>query len=380
MAAQHTALIIPAATAAFQVVKRVTPKVLPGQVLVRNKAIALNPVDYVIAGPFGSRLWKSFPAVVGSDGAGEIAQLGEGVTGWKVGDKVFYQSRFESDRGTFQELTIADAARIARVPDKYSYEEVVTLPLALATAAIGAYKPRLSELRADKHDVGGAGLIPPWEAEGRGKYAGQAAVIVSGSSSVGQFATQLAKLSGFSTIITTASKHNEDYCKSAGATHVIDYHDVPYPELPAAVKKIVGDTPLTYVYDAASIPESQKAGWDMLSPGGAIVVVKPPSQEIGTIGQDDEKGRRAVWVYGGANEQDHGDFGAGLYAALTEMLDKGELKPNKIEVIGHGLEVIPDGLARLQKGMYHYLYDMDACALAKKQKIVPNVTTLTQLR
>ncbi|KZV65650.1 NAD(P)-binding protein, partial [Peniophora sp. CONT] len=192
----------------------------------------------------------------------------------------------------------------------------------------------------------------PWEAEGRGKYAGQAAVITSGSSSVGQFAIQLAKLSGFSIIITTASKHNEAYCKSAGATHFLDYHDVPYPELPAAVKKILpDDMPLTYFYDAAASPESQKAGWEVLSPGGAIVVVLPPSPEIGTPGKDDEKGRRTVWVYGGANDPDHQEFGAGMYAALTGMLERGELKPNKVENIGHGLEVIAGGLAKLEKGV-----------------------------
>ncbi|VDC00280.1 unnamed protein product [Peniophora sp. CBMAI 1063] len=352
MSAQHTALIIPATGADFQLTQRATPKPGPGQVLVRNEMVALNPVDYVIQGPYGPRLWKDFPAVVGSDGAGKIAELGEGVTGWKVGDKVFYQSVFESDRGTFQELTIADAARIAKVPKNLSYEEVVTLPLGLATAAIGAYKPRHSEVRpADKHDIGGAGLTPPWEADGRGKYAGQVAVIMSGSSSVGQFAIQLAKLGGFSIIVTTASKHNEEYCKSAGATHVLDYHDVPYPELPATVKKIAGDLPITYIYDAATTPESQKAGWDVLAPGGAIVVVNVPSKDIGAPGKDDEKGRRAVWVYGGSNEPDHQEFGTGMYAALTEMLEKGELKPNKVEVIGHGFEAIPDGLARLQKGV-----------------------------
>ena len=186
MSRQHTALLIPAPGAVYEIAKRTTPVPGLGQVLVRNKAVALNPVDWIIQK--SGRFMDAFPAVAGSDGAGEIVELGEGVTDLKVGDKVFYQSAFTSDRGSFQELSIADAARVARVPEELSYEEVVTLPLALATVAVGSYKPRRSDLRtSDKHDIGGAGLSPPWEAEGRGKYAGQAAVITSGSSSVGQF-------------------------------------------------------------------------------------------------------------------------------------------------------------------------------------------------
>ena len=186
MSSEHSALLLPAAGAAFEVGKRATPKPGPGQVLVRNKAVALNPIDWIVQ-KFGI-FYKTFPAVIGGDGAGEIAELGAGVTGWSIGDKVFYQGTFDSDRGTFQELTLADAVRIARVPDNLLYEQVATLPLTLATVAVGAYKPRHSEVRAsDKHDIGGVGLTAPWETDGRGKYAGQAAVITSGSSSVGQF-------------------------------------------------------------------------------------------------------------------------------------------------------------------------------------------------
>ncbi|KZV67302.1 GroES-like protein [Peniophora sp. CONT] len=347
---QHIALIL-SAPGVFEIGKRPTPTPGPEQVLIRNRAVAVNPVDSVIhktgyiLGPHG------WPVVMGNDGAGGIVALGEGVTGWRVGDKVFYQSGFEPNRGTYQELTIADAARIARISEKLSYEEVVTLPLALATAAIGAYRPRSERLLENKHDAGGAGLTPPWESSGRGKYAGQPALIMSGSSSVGQFAIQLAKLSGFDPIITTASKRNEAYCKSAGATHVLDYHDVPYAELRSAVANIIGDASLDYIYDAVSNSDSQKTGWDMLAPSGAMVIVAPPSEAIGKPGKDDAMGRRVVWVFGNVNDPVHHEFGTGMYAVLTEMLEKGELKPNQVESLGHGLEVVPGGIEKLQKGV-----------------------------
>ncbi|VDC07631.1 unnamed protein product [Peniophora sp. CBMAI 1063] len=351
---QHLALLLSAAGAPLELGKRATPTPGPGQVLIRNKAVALNPIDGIIAktgfilGEFG------WPVILGQDGAGDIVALGEGVTGWKVGDRVFYQSNIEKDRATFQEFAIADAARIARIPEKLSYADAATLPLTIATAAIAAYKPRGDKLAKAGQDIGGAGLTAPWEEGGRGKYAGQPALITSGSSSVGQYAIQLAKLGGFNPIITTASKHNEVYCKSAGATHVLDYHEVPYSEFRSAVAKIIGDTPLTYVYDAISTPESQKAGWEALSPGGALVIVKHPSDAVaGKQGKDDAEGKRVVWAFGGANVPfpGHREFGTAMYAVLTDMLEKGEIKTNKVEIIGHGLEVIPAGLEKLQKGV-----------------------------
>ena len=184
---QHAALLLPAAGAALKIGKRTTPTPGPGQVLVRNKAIALNPADWIMQKTgflVGDSGW---PTVLGQDGAGEIAVVGEEVTGWKVGDKVFYQSYYVPDRGSFQELTIADAARIARVPKTLSYEEIATVPLTLATAAIAMYKPNSDKMLQFGHNVGGAGLTPPWVVGGREKYAGQPALVMSGAGSVGQF-------------------------------------------------------------------------------------------------------------------------------------------------------------------------------------------------
>lgn len=92
------------------------------------------------------------------------------------------------------------------------------------------------------------------------------------------------------------------------------------------MKKIVGDVPLKYVFDAVSNDESQKAGWDLLSPDGALIVVLPPSAAVGTPGEEDENGRRTVRVAGVVSSPYHAEFGNGLYAALTDMIEKGEIK------------------------------------------------------
>ncbi|TFY82415.1 hypothetical protein EWM64_g1603 [Hericium alpestre] len=332
--ASQKALLIPSKGAKFEVGTRTIPKPGPGQVLVRLYAAALNPVDNYIQ-QFGVFV-ESYPAVAGSDGAGTVEELGEGATGVAKGDKVFFQGLWVSDRGTFQQYALADA-----IPTKYSFDDVATIPLGFATAAIGLYAKRAAR--------GGAELATPWSAAGRDKYKGQPAVVIGGSSSVGQFALQLLKLSGFGPIITTASASNAEYAKAAGATDVIDYHTTPYAELPAAVAKITS-TPVPVIYDAISSPESQQASWKILAPKGSLVVTLQPA--VGKPGEEAEDGKRLVQVFGSSNHPENREIGNDIYAHLTGLLETGAVKPNKVEILPDGLAGIPAGVARLeQKGV-----------------------------
>ncbi|TFY82412.1 hypothetical protein EWM64_g1606 [Hericium alpestre] len=140
---------------------------------------------------------EEFPAVAGSDGAGTIEEIGEGVTTWSKGDRVVFTGAFFSaNRGTFQQFSVADASRVAKIPESITFEEAATVPLGLSTTAVGTY----SKKRPEK---GGTEFTAPWTSAGRGQYEGQPAVVLGDSSSVGQYALQLLKLSGFSPIITT---------------------------------------------------------------------------------------------------------------------------------------------------------------------------------
>jgi NADPH:quinone reductase-like Zn-dependent oxidoreductase len=83
---------------------------------------------------------------------------------------------------------------------------------------------------------------------------------------------QLAKLSGLSPIITTASLKHTDLLKSLGATNVIDRN----ASLSDEVRKIT-DQPITIVYDSISSAETQQAGLNVLAPRGTIAVITPPT-------------------------------------------------------------------------------------------------------
>ncbi|KZV71795.1 GroES-like protein [Peniophora sp. CONT] len=341
---QQKALVLPAVGPGktFELGTRAVPHPGPGQVLIRNEAVALNPVDWIIRnyGVFVSA--HGWPAVVGNDGAGKIVALGSDVQGWAVGDTVLYQCFWSPDRGTFQEYTIADAVRIARVPTNISVEEAATVPLGLGTAAIALYNAPSATC---------AGFTAPWEADGAGKYVGQAALVIGGSSSVGQYGKFIhptsTTLSGFSPIITTASARNEVYCKKAGATHVIDYNAVPYSTLPDKVAEILDGAPLIVAYDAISLPDSQKAAWAALAPRGTLVVVLEPAVG-GTPGTEAEQGKKMVRAYGMANEGENLEFSARMYSVIPSLLERGDLKPNKVEILQGGLAGIPAGLERLE--------------------------------
>ena len=84
-------------------------------------------------------------------------------------------------------------------------------------------------------------------------------------------AIQLAKLSGFSPIIVTASLHHAEYLESLGATHVID-RNVPPAALASKINIITQDAPIKYIVDSISSADTQQSGYDLLASGGKLVI------------------------------------------------------------------------------------------------------------
>jgi NADPH:quinone reductase-like Zn-dependent oxidoreductase len=94
----------------------------PQEVLIRNHAVALQPLDakMLIAG-YGPAAQLHLPAVLGTSGAGVIEKVGEGVSGLKIGDRVVFDTKAyvslnENRRqGTWQQLVTCDASTVAKV-------------------------------------------------------------------------------------------------------------------------------------------------------------------------------------------------------------------------------------------------------------------------
>jgi NADPH:quinone reductase-like Zn-dependent oxidoreductase len=180
------------------------------QILIRNHAIAINPID--------GKLQKlavypiEYPTILGQDVAGEVISVGPGVTRFQPGDRVMgFATAFVAKKlemAGFQEYTVLDTTASSRIPDAMSYESAAVAPLGIATAASGLFLPDQLGLQ-----------LPSVPSQ---KPNGQTLLIWGGASCVGSSAIQLAVAAGYE-VITTASPKNFESVKRLGPTEVFDY-------------------------------------------------------------------------------------------------------------------------------------------------------------
>jgi len=174
------------------------PKVGIGQVLINIKASSINPVDAQIRmGHYQE--FTPLPFNLGFDGAGIVEGVGEGVTDFGLGDRVYFVPPILNGQGTYADFCVVDANLVAPIPNGYSYIEAAALSLPGSAA---------------------------WEAlidRGRLK-ANETVLIHAGAGGVGHIAIQIAKDIG-AKVITTAMKHNHQKLIALGADIVLDYQD-----------------------------------------------------------------------------------------------------------------------------------------------------------
>src|SRR5580700_5575871 len=181
------------------------PRPGPSDVVVRVRACSLNYHDvFTRRGMPGIRI--AMPAIMGLDVAGEIAALGHGVSGWKVGDRVLGDpiNRVEGGltgetvHGGLAEYCRLRAHQLVKIPDGVSFEEAAALPCAYGTARRMMF------------------------ANGR-VTAGEKVLILGASGGVGVCCSQLAKLAGATVIAATGSAEKAARLQALGADHVINY-------------------------------------------------------------------------------------------------------------------------------------------------------------
>lgn len=130
----------------------------------------------------------------------------------------------------------------------------------------------------------------------------------------------MAKLSGFSPIITTVSPHNSEFVKSLGATHTIDRSLSPSEIAAEAIK--ITSAPLKIVYDAISLGPTQQAAFEVLAPGGSLLLVLPSQIPKEKVTGD----TKIITTFGSVHAPDNASFGVDLYNHITELFASGEIK------------------------------------------------------
>ena len=202
------------------------PKPGPGQILVRVRAASVNPIDWKMRRGLMAKVFPiGFPRVLGRDCAGEFQ-----------GGLVAGVSDPRTD-GTHAEYALLPADQTAPIPEGLSVEEAASL----CVTGISAYIALVENARVS---------------------GGHRVLIHAGAGGVGSLAIQIARGLGCE-VFATASPPNHDYCRSLGATGVVDYRSLDFttavPPCDVILDTIGGDT--------------HRRSLKMLKPGGTVVAL-----------------------------------------------------------------------------------------------------------
>lgn len=272
---------------AFELRRVAVPAVGARQVRVRVHATALNPLDYQIRrGDYAEHV--PLPAVIGHDISGVIEEVGSEVTGFEVGDEVYYTPRIFGGMGSYAEQHVADVELIGRKPRNLSHLEAASLTLAGGTV---------------------------WEAfVTRAQLGiGETILIHGGAGGVGTLAIQVAKAMG-ARVITTARNDDAAFLRSLGADDVIDYTATDYVD---AVLALTGGSGVDVVFDTIG-GDTLTRSPRVLADFGRVVSLVDISTPQNLV---DAWGKNAAYHFVFTRQN------RGKLDALTRLVERGLVKP-----------------------------------------------------
>ena len=217
------------------------PEPSPGELLVRVKATAVNPVDVAIrAGYLKAMRDVEKPFILGWDFSGVVEACGKGTKKFHQGDEVFGLKQLW-EQGNYAEYTVVPESVCAAKPTGLDHATAAAIPLAGLTA---------------------------WQAlfDHAGLKTGQKVLIHSGAGGVGHFAIQFAKAKGI-TVAATASTRNQEFLAQLGADQPIDYTTTKFED-------VVNDADAVIETKGGEIRDRS---WKALKPGGILVALIGPA-------------------------------------------------------------------------------------------------------
>jgi alcohol dehydrogenase len=300
------------------------PQATEAHVVIRVRASSFNYHDvFTVKGMPGIKV--PLPVILGLDMAGEISELGAGVTGWKVGDKVLVNPlnkkkglMGEMLDGGMAEYCLVAADQLVRMPLGVSYEEAASLPVAYGTA----------HRMLVTHET-----VKP----------GERVLVLGASGGVGTGCVLLAKMLGASVIACASSAEKMQRLKELGADEVVDYTKIDWSKW--AIEKY--GKPQRRSYEGGVDVVVNFTGGDTWVPslrclkrGGKLLVCGA------TAGHDPKEDLRYVWSFElkiiGSNS-----FYDDNLQALMQLIQEGKMKPviDKVlplEQAAEGLRLIRD--------------------------------------
>ena len=221
----------------------------PGQVLLRHTAIGVNFLDtYFRTGLYPAP--AGLPMALGSEAAGAVVELGEGVSGLSVGDRVAYADA----PGSYAEQRVMPAEKLVKIPDGVSDEEAAAMMLKGMTAEY-----LLRRTFAVK--------------------AGQKVLFHAAAGGVGLIFGQWARHLGAEVIGTVGSAEKAELAKAHGYAHVVNYRETDFVK---AVADITGGQKCDVVYDSVG-KDTFDGSIDCLRPRGMLVLFGQSSGAVAPL-------------------------------------------------------------------------------------------------
>src|SRR6185295_1195757 len=222
------------------------PEARGRDLLVRVKAVSVNPVDVKVRAP--KEKVETEPKVLGWDAAGTVEAVGEEVSLFSAGDEVYYAGSI-ARQGCDSEYHLVDERIAARKPRNLSFEEAAAMPLTTLTAWEALFD-RMGVARAD------------------GPRA-ESLLVIAGAGGVGSAAIQIAKqVAGLRVIATASRDETEAWCYELGADAVINHHEPLKRELQG-----IGASEVDYILCAAGTEAYFPRLPDVLKPQGKVCFI-----------------------------------------------------------------------------------------------------------
>lgn len=223
------------------------PDLEPSEVLVRTRAVSINPLDNRMRSGYGRSIFEAhLPFILGRDISGEVAGVGNSVKSFTVGQEVFGARYPTAVRGTYTDYAILSEEELTPKPSTMSHVDASAIPFAALTA-----------WRALKDDA----RIAP----------GQNVFVVGGGGAVGFSAIQLAVDAGCQ-VSTTCGRGSIERMLAAGAEQAIDY------TIEGWESSIEGH--FDAVLDTVGVPDTEKIGINILKRGGHYMTLQGESGSL----------------------------------------------------------------------------------------------------
>jgi NADPH2:quinone reductase len=227
------------------------PKATGRDLLVKVKAIGVNPVDYKVRSPKAKT--EENAKILGWDVSGIVDEAGSESSLFQVGDEVYYSGSIIRQGGN-SEYHLVDERLVGIKPKSVSFAEAAALPLTTITAYEGLFSRLNISLNPEKNK-------------------GKSILIIGAAGGVGSIAIQLAKHAGLTIVASASRPESVSWVKELGADHVVDHSR----DLVSQVKEL-GE--VDYIFNLNNTSKYWQAMADVIAPQGRICLIVETTEPL----------------------------------------------------------------------------------------------------